>query len=117
MPHREPDPADPSMLVGTAVECSSEELNEMAASFASELAQMGHDHDGILGLFRHPSYAGPNLAWSALGERRIREIVEESVAFWSRLRFVDRDAKPASGRPRSQLLTIDSTGEDDNGRA
>jgi hypothetical protein len=117
MPYRDPDPTDPSMLVGTAVECSSEELNEMAASFASELAQMGHHRDGILGLFRHPSYAGPNLAWSALGERRIGEIVEEAVAFWSRLRFVDRDAEPAPGRPGSRLLSIESAGEDGNGRA
>ncbi len=91
MPYRDPDPTDPSMLVGNEVECSIDELDEMASAFAAELAQMGHDHERIMSWFRQPSFAGPYLAWSSLGEERVRELVGEAVDFWSRCRVVVRE--------------------------
>jgi len=91
MPYREPDPTDPSMLVGNEVECSMVELNEMATAFAAELAQMGHGTERIMTWFRQPSFAGPYLAWSSLGEEKIRALVGEAVDFWSRCSVVVRE--------------------------
>jgi hypothetical protein len=95
MPYHEPDPTDPSMLVGVGLECSEDDLREMAGSFSSEMAQSGRDAAGIVDLFRDPFYAGPNLAWRNLGETEVRRIVGESVEFWKHCRVVVND--PARG--------------------
>jgi len=96
MPYREPDPSDPSMLVGVAVSGSEEELREMAAAFAGELAQIGHDAPAILRLFRDPCHAGAHLAWRVLGAEEVRRIVEEAVEFFSHCHVVVQD----TGRPQ-----------------
>ena len=100
MPYHEPDPSDPNMLVGVTVNCSAEELSEMAAAFSSELAALGHDVPGILELFRQPAYAGAHLAWRELGEAEVRSIVEQSVEFWSHVHVRVTDAAP----PKRELL-------------
>jgi hypothetical protein len=101
MPYHEPDPTDPSMLVGVGTECTEDELRDMAGCFAGEMAQSGHDPAAIVGLFKDPFYAGPNLAWRALGESEVRRIVDESVEFWNHCRVVVKDGAPCdsgSGR-------------------
>jgi hypothetical protein len=103
MPYHEPDPTDPSMLVGVGMECTEEQLREMAGSFASEMAQSGHDPTAIVGLFEDPFYAGPNLAWRTLGGDEVRRIVDESVEFWNHCRVVVKDSTPR-GSSRGSLL-------------
>jgi hypothetical protein len=91
MPYHEPDPTDPTLRVGVGMECSEDEMREMAGCFAGELAQIGHDAPRILALFRDPFYAGPHLAWRILGEDEVRRIIDESVDFWSHCRAVVTD--------------------------
>ena len=106
MPYHEPDPTDPSALVGVGRECTEAELREMAAVFADELAHLGHDTKAILGLFRNRAYAGPHLAWSVLGEEPVREIIDESVAFWSHCRVVVESPESSADRRDGGLLRI-----------
>jgi hypothetical protein len=91
MPYNDPDPGDPSVLVGVGLSCSEKELREMAASFAAELAEIGYDEDRILGIFQKPFYAGPHMAWRQLGETQIRVVVSEAVEFWSHCKVVVKD--------------------------
>ena len=109
MPYHDPDPTDPSMLVGVGVTCSDEDLRSMAASFASELAQLGNDARRIVSLFEKPFYAGPHLAWRTLGEEQVRHIVKESVEFWSHCRVVVTAAGPDRAVGRGRLLQIHSS--------
>ena len=91
MPYDEPDPQDPSMLVGVGLPCGSEEVEEMAASFASELAQIGYEEGHILRIFRNGFYAGAHVAWVQLGDKRIHDLVSEAVEFWSHWRVTVQD--------------------------
>jgi hypothetical protein len=89
MPLGDPDPTDPSVLVGVELPGSAETTREMAAVFADEFARMGYGARQILGLFENPFYAGPHAAWRALGEPAIRAIVDEAVRAWPPVRVVD----------------------------
>jgi len=84
MPYRDPDPTDPSVLVGVAVPADAEAMRSMAWVFAEEFARMGYDGPRILGLFRSPFYAGAHGAWRALGEAEVAAIVDECVGVWRR---------------------------------
>jgi hypothetical protein len=84
VPYRDPDPSDPTVLVGVAVPAEPEAVRAMAWVFAEELARMGYDATGILGVFRTPFYAGAHRAWRALGEAEVKAIVDECVAVWRR---------------------------------
>jgi hypothetical protein len=84
MPYRDPDPGDPSVLVGVAVPADAEAMREMAWVFAEELARLGHDAPQILAVFRTPFYAGAHQAWRVLGETEVTAIVEECTALWRR---------------------------------
>jgi hypothetical protein len=84
MPYGDPDPSDPSVLVGVSVPGDAAALREMAWVFAEEFARLGHDAARILGIFRAPCYAAAHGAWRALGETEVTAIVEECVAFWRR---------------------------------
>jgi hypothetical protein len=106
MPYHEPDPTDPTLLVGTEVGATRGEIEEMATAFAAELAQLGHTREAIVALFRTPAYAGPNLAWRTLGEARLVTLVEEAAAFWGRCRVRVEEPAAASARIAPQLLKI-----------
>jgi hypothetical protein len=84
MPYREPDPSDPTVLVGVAVPAEPEAMREMAWVFAEEFARMGYDAARILAVFRTPFYAGAHQAWCVLGEAEVKAIVDECVAVWRR---------------------------------
>jgi hypothetical protein len=116
MPYREPDPSDPSMLVGSVVDCTRDELYEMAAAFAGELAQLGYGSSRIRRMFRRASYAGPHLAWRELGETEILRLVDDAVRFWGHCRVVVRDG-PSSDDPPKGLPAIDNTGGKERRRA
>ena len=79
MPYGEPDPTDPSVLVGVALPADREATRDMAWVFAEEFARMGFDASRILGLFRSPFYAGAHRALRLLGETEVTAIVRECV--------------------------------------
>jgi len=82
MPYGEPDPTDPTVLVGVALPAGPEALTDMAYVFAEEFARLGFDEARLLRVFRNPFYAGPHRAYCVLGEAAIRAIVAECVRVW-----------------------------------
>jgi hypothetical protein len=100
MPYDDVDPDDPNMLVGVALPGDAQSMKQMAETFADEFAMLGFDEDRLIALFRHPFYAGVHQALEVLGEETIREIIRESVGFWSKCRVHVRDS-PGRARGRS----------------
>jgi hypothetical protein len=117
MPYDEPELDDPTMLVAVELPAGPESMREMAAAFADEFAALGFDETRLLALFRHPQYAGAHLAYCCLGEGAIRELIRESVGFWSRVRFSVRDAEdfpqvdPRSIPGAQPLVQLETVGE------
>ena len=101
MPWDDPDPTDPSLLVGMEVPGDESSVVEMAWAFAEEYAALGLGEEQILRMFRKTSYAAPRDAYERLGAAAIIEIVRECVSVWGRVRFVVEDAVPAE-----QLVSI-----------
>ncbi len=93
MPHGQPDPADPNILVGVRLPTDADGLVEMAYTFAEEFAALGHDQDRILRMFRNPRFGGPHAAYRALGEGVVLEIVAECARVFGRTRVVLGDAE------------------------
>ncbi len=79
MPYGEPDPTDPSVLVGVALPADRDATRDMAWVFAEEFARMGFGAPRILGLFRSPFYAGAHGVLQVLGETEISAIIGECV--------------------------------------
>ena len=79
MPRGDPDPTDPTVLVGVELPADREAVRDMAWVFAEEFARMGFDGPRILALFRSPFYAGAHGALQVLGEPEITAIIEECV--------------------------------------
>jgi hypothetical protein len=104
MPYDEPAPDDPSMLVGVGLPGSLETTRAMVEAFADEFAALGLGREEIRTLFRMPAYTAPHAAWQQMGDAEISRIVDESVGFWGRLRFVVRDQRGAEERDRSSLV-------------
>jgi hypothetical protein len=86
VPYGEPDPHDPTVLVGVALPAGAEAARDMAWVLAEEFARLGHDAHQILGLFRSPFYAGAHGALRVLGEPEVAAIVEECVSVWDAAR-------------------------------
>ncbi len=89
MPYGDPDPTDPSMLVGVLLPGKQDSMREMASVFADEFARMGYPPEQVLALFRNPFYGGAHAALQALGADAVCEIVKEAAARWPRVRIVD----------------------------
>ena len=87
MPYDDPDPTDPSVLVGVVLPAVPESMREMAYVFAEEFARMGFDETQLLQLFRQPFYGGAYRAYRVLGEAAVREIAAECVSVWGRGRL------------------------------
>ncbi len=87
MPYKDPDPKDPNMLVGVVLPGDREAMIEMAYVFAEEFARQGYDKTQLLWLFKNPFYAGAHGAYKALGEEKLRAIIDECLAVWGRIRF------------------------------
>jgi hypothetical protein len=101
MPYDEPDPTDPSVLVGVTFPEDPESFEDMAYALAEEYAALGYSVEKILGLFQDPAYALPHRAYRRLGEAAIRKIAAECRDLYERVRFVVRDA------PQTELISID----------
>lgn len=83
MPYDEPDPGDPTMLVGVALPAEPGAVREMAWVFAEEFARLGLSAARIMSLFRSPFYAGAHRALQVLGEGEVAAIVEECARVWN----------------------------------
>jgi hypothetical protein len=79
VPRGDPDPTDPTVLVGVALPGGLETTRDMAWVFAEELARTGFDAPRILAVFRSPFYAAAHAAYRRLGEPEVAAIVEECV--------------------------------------
>ena len=84
MPYTDPDPSDPSMLVGVELPAEEGTELEMAYAFAEEFARLGFSEARLLALFHHPFYAGAYRTLAALGEEKIKSIIAEAVGFWGK---------------------------------
>jgi hypothetical protein len=82
MPYGDPDPGDPTVLVGVELPADARAMWDMAWVFAEEFARLGFDGPRIVGTFRSPFYRGAHGAWRALGEAAVTAIVEECVRVW-----------------------------------
>ena len=82
MPKNDPVPDDPMTLTGVEVPAEEADVVAMARGFAEEFAASGCDEEYLLRLFQTPFYAGPHLAWTQLGEERVRALIREAVRPW-----------------------------------
>jgi hypothetical protein len=93
MPYDDPDPSDPTMLVGVTAPGSADSTRTMAAVFADEFARLGHPPHEIFALFENPQYGGPHAALRELGPLAVLTIVREAAARWPQVRIVDAGRK------------------------
>ncbi len=76
MPKNEPDPVDPMHITGVEVSVEGPEaVCEMAASFAAEMAWLGHDASSLMRIFNDPFYSAAHGALKQLGEHEVKRIV------------------------------------------
>ena len=94
MPYDDPDPTDPSMLVGVMLP-GADTTGVMAAVFADEFARLGYGEREIFALFEDPFYAGVHAALGALGAPAVLAIIQEAVSRWPAVRIVDAPAVAA----------------------
>ncbi len=92
MPYDDPDPTDPSMLIGVEVPATEGSDLEMAYVYAEEFARLGFSEQQLLSLFRQPFYAGAHRALGTLGEQKVKSIIREAIEVWGNFRFVVQDA-------------------------
>ncbi len=97
MPYQEADETDPMLLVGVELAAGEEAARESANAIAQEYARMGFDEPRLMELFTNPFYGGSHQTFLLLGAEKIRAIVKEQVAFWSRVCCRDRDTDPETG--------------------
>ncbi len=100
MPYDDPDPTDPTMLIGVEAPAGETSDTEMAYAFAQEFAQLGYSAERLMGLFRNPFYAGAHRALQVLGEDKIQSIVQEAVDAWGSFRIVFSDGAEDGGPER-----------------
>jgi len=83
MPYDDPDATDPMTLHGVQVETDSDQANrEMAECFVEEYLRMGFDRVRLLKMFQTRGYAGPFMAYQALGEEKIVSMIEQIAQRW-----------------------------------
>ena len=87
MPYDDPDPDDPSLLIGVELPAEEDTDLEMAYAFAEEFARMGFSEQQLWLLFHSPFYAGAYRALQKLGEDKIRSVIGETMEVWGRFRF------------------------------
>ena len=92
MPYNDPDPADPTSLIGVEAPASPESDAEMAYVFAEEFARLGFSEGRLLALFHSPFYAGAYRALGTLGEEKVRAIIGETLGIWGRFHHGVEDA-------------------------
>jgi hypothetical protein len=103
MPHDDPEPDDPHLLVGVSLPGDEATTLEMAAAFADEFAQMGFDRDRLLRLFASPFYAGAHAARQLLGDAEITRIVVESLRVYGNRTHAVLDADSGDDEPEKPV--------------
>ena len=104
MPYDDPDPTDPTILVGVEVPADDGSDLEMAYAFAEEFAGLGFSEQRLQALFHQPFYAGAHRALKTLGENKIQSIIQETLQVWGNFRSVIRDASEEFDLPLDSLL-------------
>jgi hypothetical protein len=89
MPFGDPDPTDPTVLVGVTLPADAEATRTMAEVFADEFARLGYSARQIVGLFEDPFYAGAHGALRALGRPAIETLAVAAAGRWPRVRVID----------------------------
>lgn len=105
MPHDDPDPTDPNMLVGVMLPADAEATRDMAYVFAEEFARLGYTREQLLALFKNPCYGGAHGAYLALGEKETLSIIDECLTVWGNFQVAVQDVQ-ADQTP--SLLTRDT---------
>ena len=104
MPHNDPDPTDPMTLHGVVVETEDDSsVREMADCFIEEYIRTGFEPSRIMEMFRKREYAGPHLAYHALGEQGIRAMLDRHAALRA-YRKPPAVTRNASGGLRLRIL-------------
>jgi hypothetical protein len=93
MPFKDPDPTDPSMLVGVMLPADAEATRDMAYVFAEEFARLGYTHEQLLWLFKNPFYGGAYGAYQALGEKETLSIIDECLNAWGNMKIRVQDVQ------------------------
>ena len=97
MPYEDPDSTDPMVLHGTMLETDDDQaVRDMAECFVEEFIRSGASAEQIMSMFQNPDYAGPHLAFQALGAPGIAALIDEQVQRWGPRRGrkpVDRNAR------------------------
>lgn len=107
MPYQDPDGTDPLTLNGVEVVLDDiDAQREMALCFIEEYIRLGFDRTRLVRLFQTRGYAGPHLAWRALGEAVIVRMIDESLARWGPRLPADRMlTRDAAGHVSLPVLT------------
>ena len=92
MPYGEPEAGDPFEFVALGLPSGPEATCDMAYTFAEEFARLGYSEQALMALFINPHYRGAHGAYETLGKEKVRQIVQECVGVWGRVRYVDREA-------------------------
>jgi hypothetical protein len=111
MPYDEPDPTDPTLLIGVEVPADADSDLEMAYAFAEEFACLGFTEDRLLSLFHEPFYAGAHRALRSLGEEKIGCIIREALQVWASFRFVVHDVPEGIDVPLDRLQAANPSEE------
>ncbi len=107
MPYNDPDPTDPSMLIGVGLSVSADATTDMAYVFAEEFARMGYDAEGLMRLFRNPFYAGAHDAYRRIGDAEVRRIAQECAGAWGSLRVVEQGGEEDGEEELIQIETFE----------
>ena len=94
MPYDEPDETDPLERVGVQVPAGEDLHREVVTVFSDEFARQGYNDEQIMFLFQNPFYSGAHVAYRALGDAVVRQIVKETAGFWSHVQIRDREPDP-----------------------
>ena len=86
MPYKDPDPADPNMIVGVMLPADAEATRDMAYVFAEEFVRLGYSRERLLRLFENPFYGGAYATYRALGEEETLAIIDDCLNVWGNIR-------------------------------
>ena len=110
MPYDDPDATDPMTLHGVSIETdNADAARDMAICFIEEFLRMGFAPERLRAMFRSPPYAGPYMAFQALGESEIDKLIDEQVRF--RGPRVSADASAPHSDGDISLPVLDPIGE------
>ena len=75
MADKEFESEDPMQLVGTLMNCTDEEIEEMGLTFIEEYARMQWTSEDILAVFTDPQFRGPHTVYQAKGRAFVEALI------------------------------------------